>query len=107
MWNSGRLPSMIATVSPRPTPSFARPPASASTRSSNSDHVRDTVSSGVRTATTSGLFAAVRRSASVIVGASAERPTDAAIVLLSILSSASLVGVTPPERYRSTREPLR
>src|SRR3954447_13901642 len=26
MWNSGRLESMSATVSPRRTPSFARPP---------------------------------------------------------------------------------
>ena len=70
MWNSGRLPSMIATVSPRETPSLASPPASASTRSSSSDQVSETLSSGVRTATMSGWLAAVRRSASVSVGAS-------------------------------------
>ena len=45
MWNSGRFASMIATMSPRPTPSFARPPATASTRPSSSDHVSDTLSS--------------------------------------------------------------
>ena len=32
MWNSGRLTSIIPTVSPRPTPSAARPPAIRSTR---------------------------------------------------------------------------
>ncbi len=89
MWNSGRLPSMIATVSPRPAPSFASPPATASTRWSSSDHVSETLSSGVRTATMSGLFAAVRRSASVSVGASTARPATRVIVLLSMLSSAS------------------
>ena len=85
MWNSGRLPSMIATVSPRPTPSFASPPATSSTRRSSCDQVNDTLSSGVRTATISGWLAAVRRSASVTVGASTARPAAGAIVLLSML----------------------
>ena len=84
MWNSGRLPSISATVSPRLTPSFASPPASASTRSRSCAQVRETLSSGQRTATMSALFAAVRRSASVSVGASTARPTAVVIVLLSI-----------------------
>ena len=73
---------MIATVSPRLTPSFASPPATASTRSSSSDQVSDTLSSGVRTATISGWLAAVRLSASVTVGASTARPTAGETVLL-------------------------
>src|SRR5215212_2942157 len=44
MWNSGRLASISATVSPRRTPSLSSPPASASTRSrsalQDSDPVR-------------------------------------------------------------------
>jgi acyl-CoA reductase-like NAD-dependent aldehyde dehydrogenase len=87
MWNSGRLASMIPTVSPRPTPSFASPPATASTRASSSDQVSDTLSSGVRTATISGWLAAVRLSASVSVGASTARPRAAVIVLLSMFPS--------------------
>ena len=92
MWNSGRLPSMIATVSPRLTPNPASPTASASTRPSSSDQLSETLSSAVRTAMISGLFAAVRRSASVTVGASTDRPAACEIVLLSILSSASCPG---------------
>ena len=83
-WNSGRLDSMIAIVSPRFSPSFASPPATASTRSSSSAQVSDTLSSGTRTATTPGLLAAVRRSASVSVGASVAGPAAAVIVVLSI-----------------------
>src|SRR5438270_13246912 len=96
MWNSGRLASMIATVSPRPTPRPARPPAMASTRSSTSDQVNDTLSSGVRTATSSGWLAAVRRSASTTVGASTARPPAALIVLLSMLASVSREPVRRP-----------
>ncbi len=91
MWNSGRLPSMIATVSPRPTPSFASPPATASTRRSSSAQVSETLSSVVRTATISGWLAAVRRSASVNVGASTARPTAGEIVLL-----LSMLPAPPP-----------
>ena len=106
MWNSGRLPSMMATVSPGPTPSLASPPATASTRSSSSAQVSETESSGVRTATISGLFAAVRRSASVRVGASTARPAAAVRVPLSILASM-IVSSGRHERYRrATRGPL-
>ena len=87
MWNSGRFTSMIATVSPASTPSLASPPASASTRASSCDHVSDTLSSGVRTATMSGWFAAVRRSASVSVGASTAGFAVRVTVLDSTLTS--------------------
>src|SRR5436305_4377967 len=85
MWNSGLLPSMIATVSPRPTPSCVRPPATASTRPRSSDHVSETLSWAVRTATTSGWLAAVRRNASATVCASTARAPTGAMVLLSIV----------------------
>ncbi len=84
MWNSGRFESMIATVSPRFTPSLARPPATASTRASSSDQVSETLSSGIRTATMSGLLAAVRRRASVSVGASTALEAEVGTVVLSI-----------------------
>jgi len=84
MWNSGRLASMIATVSPRATPSFASPPATASTRASSSDQVSAPLSSGQRTATMSGWLAAVRRSASVSVGASTALAAASVIVPVSI-----------------------
>src|ERR1035437_9308079 len=87
MWNSGRLPSISATVSPCPTPSLARPPAAACTRSSSSDQVSETLPPGVRTATISGWAAAVRHSASVSVEASTALPGTAVIVVLSMYSS--------------------
>src|SRR5436305_12804445 len=90
MWNSGRLLSMIATASPRPTPSSARPPATASTRARSWAQVNETRSSAVRTAMISGCAAAVRRSASVIVGASTADASGRVIVLLSILCRTSL-----------------
>src|SRR3954453_22635758 len=73
MWNSGRLESMSATVSPRRTPSFARPPARASTRSRSSAHVKETESSIVRTATRSPWSSTVSRNASTIERAPTER----------------------------------
>src|SRR6201995_1591219 len=76
---------MIATVSPRLTPSRARPPATASTRPSSSAQVSETLSSAVRTATTSGWLAAVRRNASATVCASTARAPTGVIVLLSIV----------------------
>ncbi len=99
-WNSGRLPSMIATVSPRRTPSLASPPARASTRCRSSGHVRETLSSGVRTATMPGWLAAVRLSASVSVVASTARPA-AVIVGLSIVFSSPVVELMCSQRYRS------
>src|SRR6476619_5239852 len=77
---------MIATVSPRPIPSLASPPATSSTRRSSSDHVSETLSSAVRTATIPGWPAAVRRRASLTVGASTARPIAGEIVLLSMPS---------------------
>ena len=70
-WNSGRLQSISAIVSPRLSPSSARPPASASTRSRSSPHVIVKASSLVRIATWSARSAAVMRNASASVGASA------------------------------------
>ena len=61
MWNSGRLESISATLSPRCTPRPARPPASASTRSRSSAHVIVMSSPLVRIATLSGREAAVMR----------------------------------------------
>ena len=80
MWNSGRLPSISATVSPGRTPSPASPPASASTRSRSCAHVRLTSSSFVRTATRSGLSSTVSRNASGMVRAPTERRAFAAVV---------------------------
>src|SRR4051794_38785265 len=72
-WNSGRLASIRATVSPRPTPSSCSPRASASTRSRSAAHVSDTSSSFVRTATRSGWSSAVIRKASAMVAAPTAR----------------------------------
>src|SRR5438105_2558877 len=76
---------MIATVSPRRTPSCARPPATASTRPRSSPQVSETLSSALRTATTSRWLAAVRRNASATVCASTARSPTGVIVLLSIV----------------------
>src|SRR5947209_1525986 len=84
---------MSATVSPRRTPRSCRPRATACTRSSSSAQVSETLSSTVRTATISGCAAAVRRSASVIVGASTAGAPGRVIVLLSIAASPSWTGV--------------
>src|SRR5215218_8228323 len=73
MWNSGRLPSMSATASPRRTPSSCRPRASASTRSRSSAQVSETSSSLVRTATRSGWSSAVILKASAMVAAPTAR----------------------------------
>src|SRR5215218_49872 len=83
-WNSGRLESISATVSPRLTPSSASPPASASTRSRSSPHVSATSSPFVRTATRSRKSSAVIRNASAIERAcSARRETGAAVVAIA------------------------
>ena len=83
-WNSGRLESISATVSPRFTPSLASPPASASTRSRSSPQVIETPSSLVRTATRSGKSSAVMRKASAMERAcSARRETGAAVVAMT------------------------
>src|SRR4051812_11525638 len=82
-WNSGRLESISATVSPRRTPSAASPPASASTRSRSSPQVSEISSFLVRTATRSGKSSAVMRNASAIERAcSARRETGAAVVAM-------------------------
>ena len=90
MWNSGRLPSISATVSPRRTPSSCSPRASASTRSRSSLHVSETSSSLVRTATRSGWSSAVIRKASAIVAAPTAREDAAAAVV------APMAGNLPP-----------
>src|SRR3954453_7538215 len=72
-WNSGRLPSISAIVSPLRRPSACRPAASASTRSRSSPHVHATSSSLVRTATSPARWAEVSRKASAIVAASTPR----------------------------------
>ena len=58
-WNSGRLVSRKATVSPRPTPRPARPPAYSRTRAEYSPQVMETASPRVRSATSSARSAAV------------------------------------------------
>lgn len=63
-WNSGRLVSMMPTVSPWRTPSFARPEAIRRTRSPYRRQVMTTPSSGVRSATASGSVATVDWNAS-------------------------------------------
>src|SRR4051794_10737905 len=100
MWNSGRLESISATVSPRRTPSLARPPASASTRSRSSDHVRETESSFVRTATLSGWSSTVSRNASAIERAPRERRVTEAVVVATApatLPDAEAVAREPPD----------
>src|SRR5215217_8504074 len=78
MWNSGRLPSSSAIVSPRRTPSACSPRANASTRSRSSAQVSETSSSLVRTATRSGWSSAVIRKASAMVAAPTARDPAAA-----------------------------
>src|SRR5215212_3403614 len=78
--NSGRLASISATASPRRTPSRASPPASASTRSRSSAHVRLISPSFVRTAVRSPWSSTVSRNASVIVRAPSDRRVGAAAV---------------------------
>src|SRR4051794_20293328 len=90
MWNSGRLESISATVSPRRTPSRASPPARASTRSRSPLHVSETSSSFVRTATRSGWSSAVIRNASAIVRAPTARRAGVASVV-------SPMGLTLPD----------
>src|SRR6185312_3854003 len=96
--NSGRLPIISATVSPRPTPRPASPRASALTRVRSSPHVSETSSSSVRTATTCGCAAAVRRSASPSVAAStaagvvASRETVLSSICALLDSSTRLAG---------------
>src|SRR4051812_16791146 len=82
MWNSGRLASIRATRSPRRTPSAARPPASASTRSRSSLQVCETSSSLVCTATRSGWSSTVIRKASAMVAAPTAREDAAAVGVL-------------------------
>src|SRR5215204_5211947 len=114
-WNSGRLESISATVSPRLTPSLASPPASASTRSRSSPQVIETPSSLVRTATRSGKSSAVMRNASAIERAcSARRETGAVEVAMrpTLPDAESLPGQSPEvvreadeEQHDHEREP--
>src|SRR6266545_7152341 len=66
-WNSGRLVSMMPTVSPRFTPRPASPAAIRLTRSAYSRQVMLTAPSGVRNATASGCTALVAWNASHMV----------------------------------------
>src|SRR3954469_3610436 len=83
-WNSGRLPSMRAIVSPLRSPSAARLLARRSTRVRSSAQVQDTAPPLVRTATSSARCSAVSRKASAIVAASTPR---FGVVLLSTCPS--------------------
>src|SRR5215213_99326 len=110
MWNSGRFESISATVSPRRTPSPARPPASASTRSRSSPHVSETASSFVRTATRSPLSSAVSRNASAIERAPTERRVTEAVVVATApakLPDAEAVSREPPDVVREPDEEQR
>ena len=69
-WNSGRLSSISATASPRSTPSAASPAAIRTTRSPYSCQVSETASPGLRSAISSGRWAAVYWNAWTSVGAS-------------------------------------
>ncbi len=71
--NSGRLVIINATVSPRPMPSAASPPAIRRTRSAYSAQLISTPPPGVRSATASGRSAAVIWKASQSVEAANER----------------------------------
>ena len=61
--NSGRLLSMIATVSPLPTPSAASPPEIRFTFAARSFQLQETLSSSVRIATSSPSRSVVARKA--------------------------------------------
>src|SRR3954452_7149815 len=107
MWNSGRLESISATVSPRRTPSPARPPASASTRSRSSAQVSETASSFVRTATRSPWSSAVSRNASAIERASRERRVAGAVGVApapATLPDAEAPAREPPDVVREADE---
>src|SRR3712207_6696396 len=97
MWNSGRLPIISATVSPRRTPSSCSPRASASTRSRSSDQVNETSSSFVRTATRSGWSSAVIRKASAIVAAPTAREAAAGVAVP--MAGTYLCGLTDVEAF--------
>src|SRR3954454_1001029 len=112
-WNSGRLESISATVSPRRTPSPASPPASASTRSRSSPQVSETSSSLVRTATRAGNSSAVMRKASAIDRACRRRETAAAVVAMPPTlpdpeaiprQPADVVGEADEEQHEHQRE---
>ncbi len=94
MWNSGRLESSRATVSPRLTPRPARPPASASTRSRSCDHVSEISSSFVRTAGLSPWRSTVIRNASAMVLASVVSFSGACAVV--VVLAISLVPLDSP-----------
>src|SRR4051794_20503725 len=107
MWNSGRLASIRATVSPRRTPSLARPPASASTRARSSAQVSETASSFVRTATRSPWASAVSRNASAIERAPRERRVAGAVVVATTpqtLPDAEAPAREPPDVVREADE---
>src|SRR5271166_181300 len=104
MWNSGRLPIISASVSPRPRPSWASPPASASTRSRRAPQVIVNSSPRVRIATSSLRSAEVSLNASAIVLApvAARFPpafgvTAASISLLLPLATSPPQGPTRPD----------
>src|SRR3954454_23539940 len=104
--NSGRLAIISATVSPRLTPSRTSPPANASTFACSSDHVQRIGSSAVRTATPSGWASTVKRKASAIVAAAADRPMSGTLpdVEASVGDPADVVGEPDHEQPDYQRE---
>src|SRR3954454_5750843 len=106
MWNSGRLESISATVSPCATPSPARPPATASTRSRKRAQVKDSASSCVRTAIRSGWVAAVSRKASATVAAAVALLMEATLpdAESAVGESAEVVGQADHEQPDHERE---
>src|SRR3954449_5939964 len=106
MWNSGRLENISPTVSPLVTPSLARPPARASTRSRSSAHVSEIESSFVRTATRSPWSSTVSRNASAIERAPTERRVAGGLadVEASVGQPADVVGEADDEQREHERE---
>src|SRR5690349_128487 len=94
-WNSGRLPIITPTVSPRFRPSLARPEAIFSTRSAYSPHVIETSSPAVRIATLSARSAAVTWKAAQIVSSLS--------ALNSTRSRVSIVAIRPPRKLPRRR----
>jgi hypothetical protein len=88
--NSGRLVIINATVSPRPTPSAASPPAIRRTRSAYSAQLISIPPPGVLSATASGLSAAVIWNAPQSVEASNERGSAPVPMLAPPSVSSSL-----------------
>ena len=99
-WNSGRLSSISPTASPRSTPSAASPAAIRSTRSAYSRHVSETASPGLRSAISSGRWAAVYWNAWTSVGASRASGRAAAMGAAWSSMPPTLTGSasTPPRK---------